>query len=126
MLTELAALRQFFDRLDESWEFAIDSRNDDRGFCPVSQLENLRFLYRRFQRGETLVHQVDAPAKLFFGGQLRLAHRIVKLAASQNPSYADLRCDVGEASDHDHGNSLFLDFLPDRSAATCAGSSGGG
>jgi hypothetical protein len=68
MLTELAALRQFFDRLDESWEFAIDSRNDDRGFCPVSQLENLRFLYRRFQRGETLVHQVDAPAKLFFRG----------------------------------------------------------
>jgi hypothetical protein len=64
--------------------------------------------------------------QFFFRGQLRLSHRIVKLIASQNPPYPNLRCDVGEASDYHHGNSLFLDFFPDRSAATCAGSSGGG
>jgi hypothetical protein len=49
----------------------------------------------------------------------------VKLAPSENPAYADLRCDIGEAGDHDNGNPLFLDFFPNRSAATCAGASGG-
>src|SRR5262245_29260673 len=88
-------------------------------------LEYLRSFQRRFQRSEAFFQKADAPLQLFFRGQLRLAHGIVKLAPSQNPSYAHLRCDIGEASDYYHGNSFFLDFFPDRSTATCAGSSGG-
>jgi hypothetical protein len=96
----------------------------DGGRC--WSLEHLRFFHRGFERGEAFFHQTDAPAKLFFGRQFRLAQRIVKLASAEDSTYANLRCDVGQASDHYHGNSLFLDFLSDRSAATCAGASGGG
>jgi hypothetical protein len=89
-------------------------------------LKHLRSLYRRFQRSEAFFHKADTPAQLFFRGQLRLSHRIVKLASAQNPTNADLRRDIGKAGNYDYGNSFFLDFFPDRSAATCAGSSGGG
>lgn len=88
-------------------------------------LEYLGFFHLGFKRGEAFVHKSDAPAQLFFRGQLRLAHGIVKLAPSQDPADADLRCDVGEARDHDHRNPFFFDFFPDRSAATGAGASGG-
>ena len=71
-----------------------------------------------------LVQEIDAPSQLLFRWQLRLSYGVVKLVASHNPSHSNLRGDVGEASDHHHGNSLFLDFFCDRSAATCAGSSG--
>ena len=50
----------------------------------------------------------------------------MKLVSAQNPSYTNLRRYVGEAGDEYYGNSFFLDFFPDRSAATCSGSSGGG
>jgi hypothetical protein len=55
-----------------------------------------------------------------------LPDRIVKLAAAHNPADADLSGDIGEAGDYDYRDALFFDLFGDRSAATTAGSSGGG
>ena len=89
-------------------------------------LKYLGFLHRCLERREAFLHKADAPAKLFFRRQLRLSHRIMKLAPAHDPAYSHLRRHVGEAGDEHHRDSPFLDFFADRSAATRAGSSGGG
>jgi len=50
----------------------------------------------------------------------------VKLASAHNPADADLSGDIGEAGDHHHRDAFLFDLFGDRSAATSAGSSGGG
>jgi hypothetical protein len=50
----------------------------------------------------------------------------VKLAAAHNPADADLSGDIGKAGDYDYRNAFLFDLFGDRSAATSAGSSGGG